>query len=227
MIDNILFLIGSPKANHSTSESLGNYVVDQLEAIGKTVERKSAHKAMRSANLTQKFLDAYDNADLIIVSYPLYVDTLPYLLTKTFEVIADHRRENPAPKTQRIICIGNCGFPEATHVALSLDICRAFADEVGLVWYGGLALGMGGAINGTPIAELSMSPKHLWGGLDEVTNSILADAPVPESAMTAVAKPVIPKRVYLALGTIGWNMSAYQAGVWRKLGRTPYKASLN
>ena len=45
----------------------------------------------------------------------------------------------------------NCGFAEAHHNDVALDIYRLFARDAGLHWAGGLAIGGGGMFAGKPL----------------------------------------------------------------------------
>ena len=100
-----------------------------------------------------------ERAGLILLVFPLYADTLPYLVTKALAVIAAHRREGRAPFPQRLVryCYENSGFPETHQNAVALAICREFAAQSGFAWAGGLAIGAGGMIGGQPLTAAKRS----------------------------------------------------------------------
>lgn len=215
---NVVFLVGSPKpAGKSSSEALGAYLVGQLNAAH--TETFHAHKVIRTQKFTDAFLTALDQADLLVVSYPVYVDTLPYVLQSVFEIIA--ARPRPAHR-QRMVCVSNCGFPEASHTELSLAVCRAFAEDAGFVWAGGVGLGEGGAINGEPLEARGGMTAHLRESLDYVATCLNRDEPIPQTAAERVAKPVMPRRLYTLAGTVGWHVQARGNNVMRKLRHQPY-----
>jgi len=220
-IQNMVFLVGSPKAKDSTSESLGGYLRDQLIARGAQAQTFHAHKVLRTAKNTADFLEAVDHADLMLVAFPLYVDTLPYVLQHTLEHLAAHRQGALRSKSQRLVCISNSGFPEADHNALALEVCEQFAQEADFAWYGGIALGGGGVIGGQPLAELGVA-HNLRAALDKAAAALLHDQPVPQAVIDTFAKPLIPKRMYTLVGTIGWHMQARQNGVFGQLNRRPF-----
>ncbi len=88
-----LLLIGSAKpTGESTSEALGAYLLQRLVERGFTTEIRHAARAMRTQDRTQELLQAVDRADLLVLAFPLYVDSLPYLVTRALERIAAHRR---------------------------------------------------------------------------------------------------------------------------------------
>ena len=138
-----------------------------------------------------ELLAAVDRAGIIVLACPLYVDALPYLVVRTFELIAEHRRARPVADRQRFVSIMNCGFPEAHQNDTGLAICRQFTREVGF----------------------------------ELTAAALAeDRPVPEEAVTLMAKPLIPSRLYTWLGTIGWKRQAKSFGAQDRLADRPFEA---
>lgn len=224
-IQTVLYLVGSPKARSSTSEALGNSVVQQLAAAGIQVHTAYSHKVFRRERSMQQFLQAYDEADLVLLAYPLYVDTLPYLVTKAFEVMVEHRAANPITQTQRLACIGNCGFPEPDHLALSMEVCREFAQEAGMAWYGGLSIGQGGAIHGAPLESIAGRVRHQVRALDRMAEALLADQPIPDEAVELASRPILPPRLYTLMGTVAWHRRAGRNAVRHELHARPYDSA--
>ena len=52
--------------------------------------------ALRSPEGRDRMLAAVDAADLVIVSFPLYIDQLPAPLLEALELIAEHRKAQAA-----------------------------------------------------------------------------------------------------------------------------------
>lgn len=218
---NVVFLVGSPKpAGSSTSEALGAYLVDQLTDA--QVETFHAHKVLRTSKFTAQYLAALDQADLFVVSFPVYIDTLPYVLQRVFEITAAHRLEHPPAHKQRMACVSNCGFPEAAHTELSLRVCAAFAEETGFVWSGGVGLGEGGVVDGVALEERGGVTLRLRQSLDAVAAHLSQGEPISEAAAEGVAVPLIPRRLYTLAGTVGWHVRARGHEVMRKLRNQPY-----
>ena len=145
-----LLLVGSPRTRKSTSNSLGNYLHEQL--AGRSIETETIypHTVLRSATKTQALLDAVEAADLLTLAFPLYVDSLPAPIIETLERIAAHRRCRDG-RPQMFTAIANNGFPESAHNATALAICETFAQQAGFVWAGSLALGGGQMLDGAPL----------------------------------------------------------------------------
>jgi putative NADPH-quinone reductase len=153
----VLLLVGSAKRPRSTSESLGTYLGERLGERRFEAETLLLHRALKSDASADKkhpceeLLAAADRADVLVIAFPLYVDSLPYLVIQAMEHIARHRKDahrqaRGKGKSQRLVAIVNCGFPEARQNDTALAICRQFAREAGFEWAGGLALGGGEAI---------------------------------------------------------------------------------
>ena len=129
----IPLLVGSAKAaGRSTSEALARYLSGRFERGGATVTMLPVNRTRRAAE-DVRLVAAVD--DLFIVVTPLYVDSLPYLVTRSLEIIAGRERR----RDQQFAALINCGFPEAAHCRTALAILECFARRAGFHWAGGLA----------------------------------------------------------------------------------------
>ncbi|NTW04151.1 MAG: NAD(P)H dehydrogenase, partial [Oscillochloris sp.] len=148
-----VLLVGSPRTGKSSSAALGSYLLDQLAEHNVEIQTFQLYTTLNTPARWQTVLDSLDSADLIVLAFPLYVDSLPAPVIMALEKIAAHRAERHT--TQRLVAISNCGFPEAQHCANALAVCARFAEQAGLVWAGGMALGAGeGVIHQTPLTKL-------------------------------------------------------------------------
>jgi hypothetical protein len=187
------------------------------------------HTSIRSQERMKNLLEAVDAADLVLLAFPLYVDSLPAPTIEALERIAAHRASGPGtnpPQTQRQLfaAIANCGFPEAHHNATALAICANFARQAGFHWAGSLALGAGeGMVHGIPLNELDGRVTPLKKGLDLAAEALAQGKPVPQEAQKLWAKPFIPGWVYRLMGVYGWRQQAKQYGMEKKLKRQPYR----
>jgi len=220
---NALLLIGSAKpAGQSTSEALGTYLAQRLQARGVTTTTMHVARAMRTEARTAELLDAVDHSDLVILAFPLYVDSLPYLVTEALERIAAHRQAQPSSAPASFLAIANCGFPEAAHNATVLAICRQFADEAGFAWAGGLALGEGGAVSGRPLAQAGGMVRNVVAALDLAAAALAEGKPAPQEAVALLAQPFIPARAYMLMGDLGWLMQARHNRALTRLAARPF-----
>ena len=218
-----VLLVGSPRTKKSSSQSLGGYLFDQMAARGVQVETFYTHTSINSAERMQALLAAVDSADLLLLAFPLYVDSLPAPTIAVLERIADRRRGKPRTG-QRFAAMANCGFPEAAHNRTALAICAAFARQVGFDWAGSLALGAGeGLVHGEPLAEAGGPAALFRQALDLAAEALAQGAPVPQQAVDLLAKPVVPPWMYRAMGWIGWRQQAKEYGVQKQLRRQAYQ----
>lgn len=214
-------LVGSAKVNEeSTSAAIGHYLLDRLRDHGLTTEAQSVHRALRTHARTQEMLEAVDRAGIFLVSFPLYVDTLPYLVTAALEEIAGHRRAPARAGQPLFAALCNCGFPEAAHCALALEACATFASQAQLRWGGGLALGAGGVLHGQRPQPQGMT-RSLAAALDAAAEALAHGGALPQSATAAMAQPLIPHNLYLLMGNLGWHLAARQNRAWTRLWDRP------
>jgi hypothetical protein len=137
------------------------------------------------------------------------------------EQIAAHRAGETDIRRPLFVAIANCGFPEAQHNATALAICRQFADDAGLAWAGGLALGEGGAINGQPLAKAGGMVHNVVAALDLAAAALAAGEPVPAEAVALMTRPFIPAWAYMLMGDVGWLVQAGQHRALTRLAQLP------
>ena len=216
-----LLLVGSARPRGTgNSEVLGTYLLARLAEGGVDGEVHHVSHYLRPEKERERF-EAVDAADLVILSTPLYVDSLPDLVTGCFERLAAHRARVQGGKTPRYFAMVNCGFPELEHTRTALDICRVFARQAGFEWAGGLGLGGGEALGGKPLDSLGGMARHVRQGLHLAAKALLDGQPLPEEAQALLARPMIPSRVYTLLGNIGWIRAARRLGTLRRLRDRP------
>jgi len=123
----VVLIIGSPKSRGGTSRSIGEYILNKLP--GKEFQAKSYHvgKALKKKEDWLKFTSAVSGADTIILSFPLYWDSMPSHLIKVFERLYSERKKITGKNPQKFYLIVNNGFPEPWHNEIAIDIGRRFA----------------------------------------------------------------------------------------------------
>ena len=216
-----VLLIGSPRTKKSTSASLGGYLLEQLGARGIETETVQIYTSFSSAERTRLTLEKLDQADLVVLAIPLYVDSLPAPVIPPLEKNATHRSTGKI--SQRFAAIANCGFPEAHHNDTALAICEQFAHQMDMTWLGSLALGGGeGLVHGVPLNELDGRAIPLKKSLELAAVSLALGMPIPQQARDLLARPFIPNWQYKLLGRLGWKQQARQYGVEKTLKRQPY-----
>lgn len=218
-----LLLIGSPKPSGSTSASLGNYLIQQMKPRNFETETLVIRLSVFKDQHREAFLSATDQADIIILASPLYVDSLPYPVTKAMEIIARHRKTDGNRLMQRFLCIINCGFPEAHHNDIAVAICRKFAEKAGFDWAGGLALGGGEAIRGKELDKLGFMTRNVRKSLDLSADDLAKGKALPHEAVMLMAKPLMPSWIYKLIGEFGFKKTGKKNQVYKELQNCPYQ----
>jgi hypothetical protein len=215
-------LIGSPRGLASTSESLGTYVLQRLREHGLETGKAYVNPSLNSDKNREALLRLVDISDLLILAFPLYVDSLPSRVVAALELIAEHKRAVNVPKRRRLVAIVNSGFPEARQSDTALAICRRFAKEAELDWAGGLALGGGQLIAGRALAEVGGVVRNVMKALDLTAAAVAEGELVPKEAADLMAKPLLPSRLYIWLANRRWNRQIREYGTRPRLYDRPY-----
>jgi multimeric flavodoxin WrbA len=225
-----LLLVGSPKLKSpSTSGVLGNYLLDRLQERGWDGAALTLNAGLLKEAGEAELLGAVDAATLIILAFPLYIDALPFLVTRALErIAAGRRRAHARPGAQRLVVLCQNGFPEAQQNSLALAICRQFALQCGMIWEGGLAMGAGEALSsGVPLTGDARKGKppayHLVKALDLAGAALAEGHPVPAEAQKLISKCPIPwvpfaawRWLFVLAGGLHWRQRAAGFGVGKQ-----------
>jgi len=182
-----------------------------------------AHKILKSDTAKSRLVSAVSEADLIILAFPLFVDCLPYPVISMLEHIAKNRQTIGDVKKRSLMCIVNCGFPEAHQNDTAIAICRQFAHEIGFSWAGGLALGAGEGIAGRDLSKVGWLSRNVVKSLDLAIEALAANKPISQRAVDLMAKPLMPRWLYLIGGNSRWKRESKERGVREKLLDRPYQ----
>jgi len=182
------------------------------------------HKLLDTPEKEAELLAKVGGSDLIVLAFPLYVDSLPWPVTRALELIAEHRG-TASQKRPGFMVLCNCGFPEASQTSLAIRMCRVFASQADMEWLGGLALGAGGAIAGRPLQDLGGMVRNVTRALDMTATTLAKGDDVPEAAIELLARSMMPRRLYLMGGDHGWKKAARRNGVKGRLCDRPYRRS--
>ena len=216
----VLLLVGSPKAFNSTSESLA-YLLKKLEENGFDVQKGRIRTLMGSPEGQQAMLELVKASDIVVLAFPLYVDSLPAVVIAALELVAVQRQSETTPKSLRLVAIVNNGFPEASQNSTALAICKQFCNEVKVEWAGGLSLGGGGPIGGKPLEERGFIARNVRKSLDLAAADLVEGRVISQQAVDLMAKQMIPKWLYLWMGNRGWRRWAKSVGTQDKLYDAP------
>ena len=227
-----LLIVGSPKVKRpSTSSVLGEHLLECLKQHGWQAESLTLRAGLRKQPEQEgaRLLAAVDAADLLVLAFPLYVDSLPFLVTKALDLISRHRLENRNRRAQSLVAIANNGFIDAHQNKVALAICYQFAKQAEITWAGALAMGAGEAVSSGrnlqgwlaryPIIALRMAGEALAEG-----------RPVPPQAVTLISNsplpPILWRWLFTTIGTRAFRRQALANGISRQqLSNRPYARS--
>jgi len=222
-----VLLVGSPRCERSNSYAIGSFLLDRLQEQGIHTDslflsRLAAHGGI------EKLLAVIEDVDIIIFASPLYVDSLPSSVIRTFEQVRENRTERQSYKKQRFIAILNSGFPEPSQSRVAIDICRRMAIECGMTWEGGITVGMGTAIGSQPLEKTGGVTSSLRKGLRLVSASLVADVPVQGDALSLASKPFVPlfvaRMMLVLMGRRSWHSQVAEKIVLQKMKDRPYES---
>jgi multimeric flavodoxin WrbA len=216
-----LLLVGSPRRQKSTSNSLGGYLLEQLKKRSIQTETIYLHALLRFPGKIQILIDAVKAADLVTLTFPLYVDSLPAPVIEALEHLAGFR-QNWETRPKGFAAIMNCGFPETCHNETALAICKTFAQQAGFVWAGSLALGGGEIVGGVPLVQGGGRTVRIRKSLELAAAALSQGQTIPKAAQDLLEKPVIPSWLYRFIGGFGWKKRAKRYGVEKLLRQQPY-----
>ncbi len=176
--------------------------------MGLETEKIWIYPSIKSQEKSSDLISAVDHFDTVIFASPLYINSLPASVTETMELIVNHRKTTKMTKKQQLLAISNCGFPGAHHNDTALAIYRLFAAESGFEWAGGLALGMGAAINGRSLNKIGSMARNVKKSLELTATALAKGKPVSQDAVDLMAKQPIPSWIYMQIGEIRWKCQA-------------------
>ncbi|WP_243311944.1 NADPH-dependent FMN reductase [Fundidesulfovibrio agrisoli] len=218
----VLLLAGSPRAG-GVSLMLGRELLERMAALDFATEVRTLRVSglLDAQEGRARLHAAFAWADTVVLSAPVYVDSPPAQVLKALEFLAAEPWRGDEPK--RFCALFCCGFPEASHTAICLDVSRIFARKAGLEWAGGLGFGGSGALGGQSLAARGRMAAPVARALDMAAQALTDGRPVPPEARELAAKPLIPKPLYLFLAESGFLSLAWKSRTITRLGAKPYE----
>jgi multimeric flavodoxin WrbA len=217
-----LLVLGSPRGQKSASYSLGGYLLDSLANKGMATDEIWLFELVNKPEGDDELFQRVISSDIIILACPLYIDSLPAIVTKALTMLNGKYKTTPVLSGKRMMAIINCGFPETSQNDVAVEICRNFARSVGMNWLGALAMGMGGAIGGKPLKEAGGAARNAVKALDISAQALAENKPLPDSAIALMGKNPIPGWLYTFIGDHDWKRTAKKYGVRKLLKAKPY-----
>lgn len=215
----VLLLIGSPRGRKSTSANVGNYILEKLKENGLETNSLLIRNQISNEEKISQMLEEIQEADLIILTSPLYDDCQPYIVIKTMEKILE---KNMKLDDKKFIPIISCGFPEPHQIsAVAIPIYRKFVKTVGLKWVGSLAIGGGEMFNrmmqesGKKLEDLGKVVEKLLNALNQIIEDLSSGNNYQDIELRILPDfwyNKIMVRIVSWMNTKGWKKMAKEKG---------------
>ncbi len=214
MNNNVLIVNGSPRGKKGNSESLSDYLQKKLNERSCQVNSVLLRKEMSSPD---ELLSRIKNTDVLVLSFPVYENSVPGLVLEFFEWLTENR-ELLATGNRKLLVISNSGFPEPEAHESAIAHCKAFTCEAGFAWLGGIPVAPGTLIDGKKLEETGGTYRSIRSILDLTAEMICRGEAVPEERIKSVSRPLFSPIIYRLAGRF------LQNGAIKKMGRQKYFA---
>lgn len=211
-----LVLIGSPKKGWSASKALAEFVADGLREKGMQVQVRNVLQSLQE-DRDGLFEDGL-RVDLIVLSFPLHVDSLPAAVIEWMELMPS----TDLGMKRSFVAIGQCGNPDAAQLDIALDILRNFCRAKGMNWLGGFQMGMGLAYSNDEKLRAKGVTRHAVPGLIMAFDPISKGEDVPEEALDTFSKRPMPTFMYVTLANRMWKKEAKRHGARKRMMDRPF-----
>lgn len=180
---------GSPKVSDPNSLYFLNYVGNNLNNFNVFSLKKDNYK---------EILNSIKLSDVILLAFPLYVDSPTSLVLSFLDFIYDNKVNI---KEKRLYTIINCGFREGEQNITAVNIIKRWCDKVGAKYSGSLLIGAGeivGKEKYKPICRKALKK------LDNFSKVIKGKDSTDDIITTM---DFLGNRIYCFLANINWNKS--------------------
>jgi len=172
---NIIIINGSPKKKGGASAFFANILRFMLFPHKVTTISPGVSRDYR------EIFDNLQNADAVVITVPLYVDSIPAHFIPFLKQMEQYCKNNTCKFM--LYVISNAGFVGGHHNQAHLEQYHCWCERAGITWGGGLGIGGGVMLN--VLYKIML----IWGGIDiviAIINNIFAGIPVMESVFNTL-----------------------------------------
>lgn len=196
----IALINGSPKAKDSASGCL----LEEMKELLKDNVLTEYHFQKSVLKSSEEVL----NHDVLVFSFPLYVDGVPSHLLRCLEELSLQLQGQKA--NIRVYAICNSGFYEGHQNQYALQIIKNWCVKNGLLWGQGIGIGGGGMVLSLRNVPHGQGPKkNISKALDTMVGSILSG----DSMENIYVDPGIPRFLYKLAAEMGWRQECKKNGL--------------
>ncbi len=205
----ITLINGSPKSREGTSQ----LILDELKKHFSADSISEMH--FKLPKVTNSEIETLQKSDVLIFSFPLYVDAVPSNLLGCLMTLEKELQSLPIV----VYAICNNGFYEGIQNKYALDVIKNWTVKTHLRWGQGIGVGCGGLYSGLKSVPIGKGPKkNLGKALDVLSENIHA----LNSSENVFISANIPRFFYKLVAHIGWRKEIKMNGkttkdLYRKL----------
>jgi len=181
---------GSPKTNSSNSMYFLEKAKHKLKDYNIFELKKCKYKEL---------LLSIKKADVIILAFPLYVDSPTSIMLEFLDYIIDN---NISFKNKYIYAIINCGFKEGEHNITALNIIKNWCDKVNAIYNGSILIGAGEIVGKDKYKFIS---KKALSDLDYFINKVIKKEKSDDIITTM---DLLNNKLYCYIANLFWNKKA-------------------
>ena len=160
-----------------------------------------------SSKIHSEIKSEIHNADVLIFSFPLYIDSIPSSL---LDILLKFEEEKIVNSKTKIYCIANNGFFEGKQNQLAILQMKNWCEKIGAEWGQGVGIGAGEILSYLEKVPLGKGPlKNLGKVLEQFTNNIKT----LKSGNEIYVNPNWSRLLYWTQGTVSWIIKSRKNGL--------------
>lgn len=180
----VLIFNGSPRKK-GTSYSFARTFKNLIEKDGNSAEIIHIIEYLEEGKCFSQLKQLIASSDVIALSSPLYVDSLPYPVIWFFEKLLEKFSDELNGK--RFFTVAQCAFPYAHLLNTLLGSCRCFAEEAKMKWLGGLGYGGGVMIDGARLESLGKKGQKITSAFEIALRDVYEDREIAVEVQETLA----------------------------------------
>ena len=218
---NIVLISASPKINEqSVSKEFLDMAGSHIdgEIFSKTFI--DVRKSISAHNLLEDF-ETLSKADVLIISFPLYVFCMPGMLTRFLADYYNYYTASGIVKNKiKVYAIVNCGFPEPEINLEAVRVIKSFSQHINAEFRFGVLIGGGPmmiAAKNAPFMKKAVQKLHdAFSSIETDINHENSDKMEP---IYVDFDFLFSRRLYLFMGGRGWITLARKNGLQKRFYR--------
>ena len=203
---NIVLISASPKINE---QSVSKEFLDMASSrIDEGIFNKTfidVRKSMTNHQLPEAF-EVLSTADVIIISFPLYVFCLPGILIRFLQDYYNYYTDNGNVRNKtKVYAIVNCGFPEPEINLEAVRVIQSFSRHINGEFRFGVLIGGGPMMIAAKDAPFMKKPvQKLSNALSSIAEDIKQEYVAKMDHIYIGANFPFSRRLYYFFGSRGW-----------------------